>query len=302
MDRFRGLERREGGESRSGTAYAPPMPELPAVEFGRRVAEHVAAGRRIVDLHCARDPIVYEGVSPQRFRSALLGRLVRAVHRRGKHLFFELDERPWPLFHFGMTGAFRVPDIKALPLVSWIHDDETQWPPRFTKIRIVFHDGGELVMTNARRLGRIRLREDPLTEPPLSKLGFDPLLDLPSTKVIAEQTARRRVAIKALLLNQSFAAGVGNWIADEVLYQAKVDPRRPANTLTLDEVKLLRAKLRSVIRTAVNADASRHGFPRTWLFHHRWGKQADARTSRGETIEHLTLAGRTTAWVPSVQR
>ncbi len=52
---------------------------------------------------------------------------------------------------------------------------------------------------------------------------------------------------------------------------------------------------------AVRVDADKTRFPRSWLFHHRWGKDDDARTHRGERIEHATVAGRTTAWVPSVQ-
>ncbi len=156
------------------------MPELPEVERGRRLAEEVARGRCIDQVICARDAIVYEGVSPGKFQRALLDRQVLEVRRRGKHIWFELDERPWPLFHFGMTGAFHVPGRAALRLASSPRDMKDTWPPRFTKIRIVFAGGTELAMTNARRLGRIRLRDDPLTEKPLSGLGFDPLLDLPS--------------------------------------------------------------------------------------------------------------------------
>ena len=157
-------------------------------------------------------------------------------------------------------------------------------------------------MTNKRRLGRIRLRDDPAREPPISKLGFDPLLDLPSPRKFRELVRPRTVSLKGLLLDQGFAAGVGNWIADEVLYQAKLDPRRPASSLDDREVGRLRSRLRSVINRAVEVDAEKERFPRTWLFQHRWGKNADARTHRGERIEHIEVAGRTTAWVPAVQR
>ncbi|MEM7234889.1 MAG: DNA-formamidopyrimidine glycosylase family protein, partial [Planctomycetota bacterium] len=92
------------------------MPELPEVERGRRIAESAFAGRTIVECHVADDDIVYEGVPPKEIVAALKGRKVLGVHRRGKHLFFELDERPWPLFHFGMTGAFCVPGEAPLDL------------------------------------------------------------------------------------------------------------------------------------------------------------------------------------------
>lgn len=278
------------------------MPELPEVERGRRLAESVARCRVISKVQCANDEIVYERVNGAAWRRALVGRTVVDVGRRGKQIWFELDQRPWPLFHFGMTGQFRTPDVAALRLRSSGNRIDTDWPPRFWKIRIHFDDGGELVMTNARRLGRLRLRADALNEPPISLLGFDPLLDLPTPKQFVALLAKRSALMKPLLMDQSFAAGVGNWIADEVLYQAKIDPRRRANTLSEDEAKCVRAKLKSVVEKAVAADADKSRFPKSWLFHRRWGRNSEAMTARGERIEHITLGGRTTAWVPEVQR
>src|SRR5581483_7499716 len=127
------------------------MPELPEVEAARRAAQAVARGRRITDAHVANDPIVFEGVAPARIRRALLGRRVKAVRRHGKHLWLELDRRPWPCLHFGMTGGIHLPAGRAVRLVS---------------------DG--------RRLGRIRLRRDPASEPPIAALGWDALHELPS--------------------------------------------------------------------------------------------------------------------------
>ena len=278
------------------------MPELPEVERGRKIAESVARGRRIVRVRCAEDRIVYDGVAPSTVQRRLRGRRVEAVHRHGKQLWFELDEAPHPLFHFGMTGAFRVPNAAALPLASGprVVRDEP-WPPRFTKIHLHFDDGGELVMTNARRLGRIRLRRDPRNESPLVDLGFDPLLSMPGPREFAELVTRRRVTLKGLLMDQGFAAGVGNWIADEVLYQARLDPRRRADELDAAELRRLRRCLAEVVGKAVEVDADKSRFPRGWLFHHRWGKNESARTARGEAVEFLTLAGRTTAWVPARQ-
>ncbi|MEM7228780.1 MAG: DNA-formamidopyrimidine glycosylase family protein [Planctomycetota bacterium] len=281
------------------------MPELPEVERGRLIAESVAVGRTIVRVKCdQKEDIVFCDQSPRTVQNKLRNRRVEAVHRRGKHLFFELDQRPWPLFHFGMTGAFVIPQVEPLNLESTGKKpyDPEEWPPRFTKIHMIFDDGGELVMTNARRLGRIRLRENPLDEAPLNALGFDPLHDLPTPKVFVEQLQSRSALMKALLLDQKFAAGVGNWIADEILYQAKIDPQRRANTLSDAEAKLVRTKLKSVIETAVKVNSDKKRFPKNWLFHQRWGKQEDARTKSGEAIEHVTIGGRTTAWVPSVQR
>ena len=279
------------------------MPELPEVEAARVLARRVALGRRITRVWCAGDPIVFEARRPTQVRRALLGRRVRGVGRHGKHLWLELDRRPWPCFHFGMAGGFHAPRARAVRLVSaGKRETGDAWPPRFAKLRLTFDDGGELVMTDARRLGRIRLRADPRAEPPVSELGFDALLGLPAPPRFADLLAGRSAPIKALLLDQSFAAGVGNWIADEVLYQARIAPRRRAHSLSRDEARRLRTALRSVVATAVAARADSDRFPRSWLFHHRWGRDARAVTARGERIRHDTIAGRTTAWVPAVQR
>jgi formamidopyrimidine-DNA glycosylase len=201
-----------------------------------------------------------------------------------------------------MTGAFRVPDRADLPLASRPHPDPDEaWPPRFTKIHLRFEDGGELVMTNARRLGRILLRARPEEEPPISRLGFDPLLDGISAGEFRARVSRRRTSMKALLLDQSLVAGVGNWIADEVLYQARIDPRRRADELDVRELERVRRKLLAVIERAVAVDADKQSFPPSWLFHVRWGKNAEARTIHGHRVEFLQLGGRTTAWVPALQ-
>lgn len=280
------------------------MPELPEAEEARRLAERIAVGRRIVRVWCADDPIVFEGVSPARARRALTGRRVLAARRHGKHTWLELDRRPWPCFHFGMSGGLHAPETPGVWLVS--HGQRggpgPAWPPRFVKLRLGFDDGGELALADARRLGRVRLRHDPPAEPPISLLGFDALLSVPPPRHFTALLRARSAPIKAVLLDQSFTAGVGNWIADEVLYQARIAPRRPARSLSDDEARRLRAALRRVVTTAVRLEADSDRFPRTWLFHYRWGKNAVAVTARGEQIRHITVGGRTTAWVPSVQR
>lgn len=284
------------------------MPELPEVEHGRRLAESALRGRRIRRVECDDDPIVFDGVPPREVAAALCGSVVEEVCRRGKQLWFRLDRPPHPLFHFGMTGAFHTRESTPLELASSARADleaggggDAEWPPRFTKIRIWAESGDELVMTNKRRLGRVRLRADPEDEPPISRLGFDPLLDPPTPAAFVKALESRVGNLKGLLLDQAFAAGVGNWIADEVLYQARVDPRRRACDLTSAEARRVRSRLVAIIRRAVEVDARKDRFPRTWLFHRRWGRKEGARTARGEPIEFIDLAGRTTAWVPSRQ-
>jgi formamidopyrimidine-DNA glycosylase len=279
------------------------MPELPEVDVARLAARRVAVGRRITGVWCAKDPIVFEGLPPARLRRALRGRRVLAVRRHGKHFWFELDRRPWLCLHFGMTGGLHTSRTPGVKLVSSGRRRPAEtWPPRFARLRLTFDDGGELVIADARRLGRIRLRDDPRREPPISLLGFDALWELPPPPRFVALLRERSAPVKAVLLDQSFAAGVGNWIADEVLYQARIAPRRPARSLSAAEARRLRAALRSVLTTAVRLRADGDRFPRTWLFHHRWDRDAGALTTRGEKIRRVTIAGRTAAWVPAVQR
>src|SRR5262245_389345 len=111
------------------------MPELPEVEAARRLLARVAVGRRIAAVSCADDRIVFQGAPPARFAAALRGRRIRAARRHGKHLWLELDRRPWPTLHFGMTGRVRVPGRRAVRLRSSRgRGSEAGWPPRFTKL------------------------------------------------------------------------------------------------------------------------------------------------------------------------
>src|SRR2546430_16789254 len=119
------------------------MPELPDVEAARLIARRVAVGRRITGVWCAADPIVFEGVSPARFRRALLGRQVLAVRRHGKHLWLALDRRPWPTFHFGMTGGPHTPSGPPVKLGSSPGRDRRDVrPPRFPQPPVTPHHGG----------------------------------------------------------------------------------------------------------------------------------------------------------------
>lgn len=275
------------------------MPELPEVEHTRRKLAAASVGRRILQVACADDPIVVVDGAPAVER-ALDQATILAAHRHGKWLWLELDRRPHLLMHLGMTGSIRVPGDDPLRLESSPEELDRSWPPRFTKLTLELEGAAPIAFTNARRLGRLLLREAPRTTPPLSKLGFDPLNELPSLTDFRARLARRRGLLKGLLLDQTFAAGIGNWMADEILYRAEIDPRRTIDSLSEDDVHRLHAGLDYVVRTAVDADAVAERYPPSWLFHHRWDK--DTQTRDGAPIAYIKAAGRTTAWVPSRQR
>lgn len=264
------------------------MPELPEVETARRRAEKYIRGKRIVGVYAARDPIVFQGVSSRKFAAGLVGRKILAVKRRGKHIWLELDERPWPAFHFGMTGRFG----------CYRRQSER---PKYCKLELGLSGGRRFAMSNVRRLGRIRLLEDPEHCPPINKLGFDALLDKLEVEKIGRVLSKRTAAIKAVLLDQSVFAGVGNWIADEVLYQAGLDPHRSACKLKREDFAKICRCLRRIVRKAVAVEADYRRFPRSWLFHYRWDKNSQP-TIDGRRIEFDVVGGRTTAWVPGRQR
>jgi formamidopyrimidine-DNA glycosylase len=173
-------------------------------------------------------------------------------------------------------------------------DPKHVWPPRFWKLQLTFETPDShitLAYDDVRRLGRIRLVDgDPMKELPISKLGFDPLHNLPGLSEFTQMVQRRAVPIKALLLDQSFSAGVGNWVADEVLWHAKIHPGHYTNVLTDEECKEIHEKLSYVCRVATEVDADSSKFPDHWLFLHRWGKgKGKSQLPDGNTISFETV-------------
>jgi formamidopyrimidine-DNA glycosylase len=286
------------------------MPELPEVETSRRRVEKLFKGKHIVEVIPDNDDrIVFDQASPEEFRGAVEGARVIGTGRKGKYFWLELDRRPWPVFHLGMSGNVEIRKKKGFEKAwggykLWSEPSRKGLDPRilpFCRLRLIADDGSEVAITDPRRFGRIRLAKDPLAEPPISKLGFDPLIAFPTAKRLGEILGKRRAPIKSVLLDQGVFAGVGNWIADEVLYQARLSPHRLASKLDAKEVGRLRTTLLAVIRKSIAVGADYDRYPKTWLFHHRWGKTKEAQTSRKQKIVHDTIGGRTTAWVPAVQ-
>lgn len=275
------------------------MPELPEVESGRKLVQTHCSGCSITSVvvleqgngprHGLFDDIVCDLNGPdgspsfqqKDFVDALLNRKLVSACRRGKQLWLELDgEGPSVLFHFGMTGSFVVQGVDAARYVAFkVHDEN--WPPRFTKMEITFDNGMRLAFCDPRRLGRIRLRYgDPTLVPPISKLARDPLLDGLSADYMKASLTKYSTNLKAVLLDQEkVLCGVGNWIADEVLYQANIHPSKACNELTLNEIKMLTEKIKYVMETAVSVDARSEDFPKDWLFHFRWSKKNGEKTS-----------------------
>ena len=257
------------------------------------------------ELNGRPDPIVYV-CDPVEFEKALVGRVLERACRKGKQMWWQLGgPGKHPGLHFGMTGGIAVRGVSG-PKYKRYGVDATEWPPRFTRLEVGFGDGTRLAFVNSRRIGRIRLLDDPEHEPPVSLLGFDPFTSPPNAATFRGLLQARRGPIKAVLLDQSFSAGVGNWIADEVCYQARVHPARPVATMSVDVIERVRAALTDIVKTACEARADHSLFPKDWLFHVRWskGKRPGGeapRTLDGHPIAFSTVGGRTTASVAAVQ-
>ncbi len=291
------------------------MPELPEVETARVRLDKALVGRKITKVIVDKeDYVCYDQDEPAVVARALKGAKVMGTGRKGKYLWLNLDRKRSLLLHFGMTGNIEIRRKNGKNGIDgeWGWGGIALWNtqanqlqsgkmPRFCRLFLEFEDGVQVALTDPRRFGRIRLSEDPAHAPSIERLGFDPLHDFPRAKKLTEKLARKRIAIKAALLDQAIFAGVGNWIADEILYQAGINPHKLTCDLSSGEVTRLRAKLLAIIKTSVNLEADYGLYPKNWLFHYRWGKGKNATDGKGREILFETIGGRTTAWVPAAQ-
>lgn len=279
------------------------MPELPEVEHVRSLFERVLKGRKVVDVDARTDDIVFEGRSPEIIREAFLGRTVEQVGRKGKYFWFEFGDAPVVFGHLGMNGWVREWGVESMRLQS--HGaapmDDESGEPRFLKLSLTTDEGRRIALTDSRRLARVWTGRDVESEPRIAKLGPDAWLSLPEHAAFFALIHRRKAPIKAVLLDQGVVSGIGNWIADEVLYRSRIAPSRTGDALTAEEVERLRIAIREVLDHAIGVDADYTKFPESWMFHHRWGGGKGAELIEGHPIVRETIGGRTTAWVPSIQ-
>jgi len=282
------------------------MPELPEVEAARRLLHEAFTGHYLVDVDVRDDEIVFEGVAPEVLRAVLMGARVIGTGRQGKYFWMVLEGGPTLVLHLGMSGGLveTTPGrARAAHYYRVNHDAGAEEGPRFVKLALTGDDGRSLVFADGRRLGRVWLVDSANHCSRISRLGPDAWQELPELTQFAESMAKRRTPIKALLLNQAWLAGIGNYLADEVLYAAGIAPARLASSLSGEEAGSLRRAITQVIAHAVSVDADYRQFPPEWLFHVRWGGgKGEAFTTEGEPIVREAIGGRTTAWVPSRQK
>jgi formamidopyrimidine-DNA glycosylase len=255
------------------------MPELPEVEaFTRYFAEH-ALHQRVARVEVC-DARILGDVRPDVLAGRVEGREFRSVRRHGKHLFAD-SGGGWVRLHFGMTGD-----------LSYYRDKDA---PRFVKVIFHFDDGAKLAFADMRLFGVVDLVEDPDAYIAAQGLGRDPLDPTFTLREFRKSIAKRRGAIKALLMSQELVAGLGNLYVDELLYQTGIHPRRLAEKLTDADVKALFTTMRRILMTMIE------GKPRRgWIFDRR--EEGERCPKCGGTFRRATIFGRTTYWCNKHQR
>lgn len=228
------------------------MPELPEVESARLVIERLALRRPIVEVNDA-DTYVCRPHQVGEIRAALVGRRLTAVHRRGKNMWCESSgvgrsRSPGPNLglHLGMSGRIVVGDGRGQEVDGGDYWQRGRAPGdlRFARFSLTFADRAFLVLVDPRRLSRVRL------DPPVDRLGPDAREITPAQFRAA--MARGTVPVKARLLDQAAIAGVGNLLADQALWLAKINPTRPVDELTAAETGRLLRAVRTSVESAVD--------------------------------------------------
>jgi formamidopyrimidine-DNA glycosylase len=248
------------------------MPELPEAERARQQIER-ALGREIVAVD-DRDTYVCRPHAPGEIAAALVGRRLTKAHRRGKFLWVETDGGGPDLgLHLGMAGRIAV--------------DEAEGPRQWDRFVLEFADGGRLALRDKRRLGRA------VIEPDFSHVG-------PDAAEVGRDAFRARVGrgtapLKARLLDQGVVAGIGNLLADEVLWRARLSPWRLPKELSTEELDRLRRATRAAMRDAIRLGGAHTGH----LIPHRIRGGRCPRC--GTELERATIGGRTTFWCPVCQ-
>jgi formamidopyrimidine-DNA glycosylase len=271
------------------------MPELPEVETVVGELRPHLVGRRILGA----DVLWHRTIAmpdPVTFAARLHGTQITGLGRRGKYLLFTLDSGDVLIIHLRMTGR-----LEIVP-----GDSPVRTGPH-VRARFDLSGGESLVFTDARKFGRIWLAREP--EEVLGSLGPEPLDWQFDAARLAGQIRRRRVAIKALLLDQSVVAGIGNIYADEALFLAGIHPLRPGCSLTDGEIDRLRDAIRQVLQEAISQQGTTlrdyrppYGLEGAYQHQLRVYQQTGRPCPRcGTTIERIRVTQRSTHFCPHCQ-
>lgn len=266
------------------------MPELAEVDYFRK-RWNPGLKHRIEAVLIHPRTRIFRGIDTVRMVRLLTGTVLESSQSRGKQMLFVAKgkARLWIGVHLGMTGELRLekPDFEPAK-----HDHLVL---RQKKHALVFED--------PRLFGRILFDEG--NEPPKwwAKLPPDLLSPAFTREALAAFLKRRaRAPIKAVLLMQERFPGIGNWMADEILWRAAIHPKQAAGSLKAAQITALYREIRFVCREALRIIGTKWGdLPDSWLFNHRW-KKGGTCPRTGAKLQHATIGGRTTCWSPARQK
>jgi formamidopyrimidine-DNA glycosylase len=265
------------------------MPELPEVETYRRYIQ-AAAFNQTIDTMTCEDPRKLLLNDEAEMLDILRGAKFVGSKRVGKHLFIQLSKGKWWLYmHFGMTGD-----------VQYFHEDDE--PPRHARIVFYFTNGFRLGFICPRKFERVGITDNPMAFLAKKKVAED-ALDIPFSTFF-KNVHKRKMPIKSVLLDQSTVAGIGNWIADDVLHRAKIHPERLAADLTEKEVKAMLKATQHVVNQTIAIEANYEHLPDDFLIHARgWGKigvEPKCPICRTDIVT-MRVGGRATYFCPKCQ-
>jgi formamidopyrimidine-DNA glycosylase len=261
------------------------MPEILEVEAARALIAARALHRTIVTVHAPDEWFLKRGLTPRAVRAALRGRELVRARRRGKLMLVDTDGGPVLGLHLGMSGRVLIDgEAAGDPLVYASNRAVSAWH----RFGLGFADGGSLYLRDPRRLGAVELDPD---EERLGPDAFDVTLPY-----LCDVMARSRAPVKAVIMDQSRVAGLGNLLCDEVLWRSGVDPVRAANSLTDAETGRLHRAVRDTLRILGRRGGSHTGDLTSQ-------RDPGAHCPKdGAPLVRRTVGGRTTYSCPAHQR
>lgn len=264
------------------------MPELAEVEWYRK-QWNAGLGSPIVGLALHAGKRVFRETDTRALRQYLVGQSLLRSTTRGKRMLFTFSDDNRLGIHLGMTGTLRV---EAARYRAEKHDH-----------LVLYQKERALVFRDSRQFGRVRFhhgKDGPdwwksdvpeIVSPKFNRLFVDRFLD-----------RHRKAPIKAVLLLQNGFSGIGNWMADEILWRAKILPSRPAGKLIAEKRDALLRETRFVAKRSLQTLGVDYSDPpRGWLIHQRWKTTGICPIHR-TPLRRATIGGRTTAWCPCCQR
>ena len=274
------------------------MPELPEVETIVADLRPHLVGRTIV--HCElRFPSIVRHPEPERFIDSITGLRIEGVRRRGKFILIALGAGRLLVVHLGMSGQLRLVEADA----------EIE---NHTHVILDLDDGRQLRYRDPRRFGRLLLgtEDELLTSGTLPKLGPEPIDPTFNADALYKRFRKRRAPLKALLLDQTMVAGVGNIYADESLYRARLRPDRAAGSLSRKSVGRLHESLRDSLEAAIrNRGSSVDTYRDAWgeIGNQQesllvYGRAGEPCFTCGRPLSVVRIAGRSTVFCRRCQR